>query len=76
MKCLDGISDSMDLNLGELQEMVGGREARRAAVHGVTNSWSWLSDSTTTTITNIYDSLFPTSLKIVIGILIGIELNL
>ena len=40
MKCLDGISDSMDLNLGELQEMVGGREARRAAVHGVTNSWS------------------------------------
>ena len=40
---LDGITDSMDINLGELQEMVRDREARRAAVHGVTKSRTPLS---------------------------------
>ena len=44
MRQLDGITDSMDMNLSELQEMVRGREAWRAAVHGVKNSRIQLSD--------------------------------
>ena len=39
---MDGIIDAMDMNLGKLWEMVRDREACRAAVHGVTKSWTWL----------------------------------
>ena len=67
-RCLDGITDSMDMSLSKFQEMVKDREAQHAVVFGVAKNWTWLSDWTTAdwikwiTCPNV-DGPYPTSWK-------------
>ena len=61
MRWLDGITDSMDMSLSELRELVMDREAWRAAVHGVTKSRTRLSDWTALPLVTLEDWHFPAS---------------
>ena len=67
MRWLDGITDSMDVSLSELQEMVMNREAWHAVIHGVAKSLTRLSDFILSGLV-IFPTFFNLSLNLAIGV--------
>ena len=63
MRWLDGITDSMDMSLSKLRELVMERKAWRAAIHGVTKSRTWLSDWTELNWTELKEQHFDQASK-------------